>query len=71
MQEYRRNWTALWSKYMNTEETGRTFVKMHEYRRNWTGVWSKCRNTEETGEHLGQNAGIQKKLDRTLVKIKD
>jgi hypothetical protein len=55
MQEYRRNWTGLWTNYRNTEETGqdlgqnrgiqkrldRTLDKMHEYRRNWTGKWAK------------------------------
>jgi len=55
MQEYRRNRTVL--------------VKMQEYRRNWTGLWSKCRNTEETGHYFDQNAGIQKKQDRTLIKM--
>jgi len=57
MQEYiRRNWD-------------RTLVKMQEYRRNWTELWSKCRNTEETGYYFDQNAGIQKKQDRTLIKM--
>ena len=42
-----------------------TLVKMQKYRRNWVGLWSKCRNTEEIGQDFGQNAGIQKKLDRT------
>jgi len=83
MQEYRRNWTGLWSKCRNKEETGqgfgqnagiqkkldRTLVKMQEYIRYWTGLWSKCRNTEETGQNFGQNAGIQKILDMTLVKM--
>jgi len=39
--------------------------KLQEYRRNLTGLWTKCRHTEETGHDFGQNAGIQKKLDRT------
>jgi hypothetical protein len=51
MQEYRRNWKGLWTKYRNTEETGQDFGqnigiqkkldrnldKMQEYRRNCTG----------------------------------
>jgi hypothetical protein len=45
--------------------------KMQEYRRNWTGLWTKCRNTGETGNDFGQNAGIQKKLDRTLDKMQE
>jgi hypothetical protein len=44
---------------------------MQEYRRNWTGLWTKCRNTEETGQDFGQNAGTQKKLDRTLDKMQE
>jgi hypothetical protein len=39
--------------------------KMQEYRRNWTGLWTKYRNPKETGQDFGQNAGTQKKLDRT------
>jgi hypothetical protein len=79
MQKYRRNWTGLWTKCRNTEETGQDFVqnvgkqkkldrtldKTQKYRRNWTGLWTKCRNTEETGHDFVQNVGIQKKLDRT------
>ena len=28
-------------------------------------------NTEETGQEFGQNAEIQKKLDRTLIKVQE
>jgi hypothetical protein len=55
MQEYGSNWTGLWTKCRNTEETGqdfghnagiskkldRTFDKMQEHRRNWTGLWTQ------------------------------
>jgi len=57
IQEYRRNWTGLWTKCRNTDETGQVFGQNAGYGIKWTGLWTKCR--------------IRNKMDRTLDKMQD